>query len=305
MILFKKESYMKLSSLIDKDFILTGNNFNSVLDCVDAFIDLFEKKKILTVSSNIVKQKVRDREKLGGTVLPNGLALPHGRCEAVDDLIIGVWVPKKPLSTEDGEVKILFFLITSISGSALYLPVLSAIAKHCLDDETMPKILNGSRDEIHDIFDTITIKTEVTVEDIMTANPITCTKHTTLGQLSDIFYKNGLSYLPVVDENRKQIGEVTIKDVLSRGVPDYIKRIGNIKFLKTLEPFEALLRDEDKILVKDIMRASKRNISKDASIIEAVVMMTDKGYRHLPVIDNKEVIGIISETDVLKKVIRG
>lgn len=296
---------MKLSSLINKDFILTGNIFNSVLECSEAFIDLFYKRNILNVSPELTKTKVRDREKLGGTLLPNGLSLPHGRVEGIDDLIVGVWVPETPLKTEEGEVKILFFFITSISGSQLYLPVLSAIAKNCMNDTALPKLLNSNREEIHNIFDNVKIKTAVTVEDIMTTNPITCKKENTLAELSDLFYAKGLSYIPVVDDKMKQIGEVTIKDVLSRGVPDYIKRIGNTKFLKTLEPFEALLRDEDTILVKDIMRKSKRNISKDDSIIEAVVMMTDKGFRHLPVVNNKEVIGIISETDILKKVIRG
>lgn len=296
---------MKLGSLINNDFILLGNDFCSVLECADAFIDMFAKKNLFSVSPELVKTKVRDREKLGGTLLPGGLSLPHGRVEGVNDLIIGVWIPKTPLKTDDGEIKILFFFITSISGSKLYLPVLSALAKNCMDKDILPKILSGTKDEIHNIFDDAEIKTEITVEDIMTPNPITCTEQTTLAELSDIFYSKGLSYLPVVDKKMKQIGEVTIKDVLSRGVPDYIKRIGNTKFLKTIEPFEALLREEDIIIVKDIMRKSKRNISKNDSIIHAVVMMTDKGFRHLPVVDNGEVVGIISETDILKKVIRG
>lgn len=296
---------MKLSSLINRDFILTGDIFTSVLECVDTFIDLFNKRNVLIVSPDLAKTKVRDREKLGGTLLPNGLSLPHGRVEGINDLIVGVWVPETPLQTEEGEIKILFFFITSISGSSLYLPVLSSIAKSCMNDELLPKILSGNRDEIHQIFENVSIKKEITVEDLMTPNPITCGVKTTLAELSDMFYKNGLSYIPVVDDDMKQVGEVTIRDVLSRGIPDYIKRIGNVKFLKTLEPFDALLRDEDIILVKDFMRKSQRNISKDASIIEAVVMMTDKGFRHLPVIDNRTVVGIICETDILKKVIRG
>lgn len=296
---------MKLGSIVNKDFILTGDSYNSVLDCVDELIELFNRKKILKVSSETAREKVLDREKLGGTVLPNGLAIPHGRVEGINDLLVGVWIPNNPLKTDEGEVRILFFFITSVAGSPLYLPVLSAIAKNCVEPEVLDKLSNSSRDEIHDYFNTVSIKTEITIEDIMVEKPITCTKETTLAELNDIFYKNGLSYIPVVDNKNKQIGEVTIRDVLNRGVPDYIKRIGNIKFLKTLEPFEALLRQEDIILVKDIMRKSNRNISKNSSIIEAVVMMTEKGFKHLPVVDNNEVIGMISEVDILNKVLRG
>lgn len=70
-------------------------------------------------------------------------------------------------------------------------------------------------------------------------------------------------------------------------------------FILTGDIFNSVLECVDTFI--DLF--DKRNISKDASIIEAVVIMTDKGFRHLPVIDNKTVVGIISETDILKKVI--
>jgi PTS system nitrogen regulatory IIA component len=108
----------------------------------------------------------------------------------------------------------------------------------------------------------------------------------------------------VVDENNVQIGEVTIKDLFSKGIPDYVKRLGDVSFLKTLEPFEALLREEDRILVQEIMRPPSRKIAKGGSIIEAVMMITTKGVRHIPVIEDKKLVGMVSETDILKKVLR-
>ena len=296
---------MKLGSLIDSDFIITEKEFDSVVDAVSALVELFEKKKILTVSADIVRARASDREKLGSTILPPGIALPHARVKGVDDLIIRVWVPPKPLETVDGIVHILFFFLTSIAGSSLYLPMLSSIAKSCMDDEFFSKLISSNKDEVHKLLNSVILKQEVTVEDIMTPNPLTCSKDTSLSDLADLFYQKGLSYLPVVDKNMKQIGEVTIKDILNRGVPDYIRRMGSVKFLKNLEPFEALLRDEDKIFIKDIMRKPSRSISKDASIIEAVVQITGKGHRHLPVLDNGKLVGLLSETDILKKVIRG
>ncbi|OQY38651.1 MAG: hypothetical protein B6229_05490 [Spirochaetaceae bacterium 4572_7] len=296
---------MKLGSLIDSDFIITGKEFGSVVDAVNSLIELFDKKKILTASTDIVKTKTLDREKLGGTLLPPGIAMPHARVEGVDDLIIGVWVPPKPLETDDGIVKILFFFLTSIAGSSLYLPMLSSIAKSCMDDKFFNKLISSNKDEVHKLLNSVILKQEVTVEDIMTPNPLTCSKDTSLSDLADLFYQKGLSYLPVVDKNMKQIGEVTIKDILNRGVPDYIRRMGSVKFLKNLESFEALLRDEDKIFIKDIMRKPTRSISKDASVIEAVVLITGKGHRHLPVLDHGKLVGLLSETDILKKVIRG
>jgi predicted transcriptional regulator len=75
--------------------------------------------------------------------------------------------------------------------------------------------------------------------------------------------------------------------------------------MNTLEPFEALLRNEGHMKVKDIMRSSNRSISKEASILEAALLITTKGYRHIPVVEKGIVVGMVSETDILKKVIRG
>ncbi|MBN2618208.1 MAG: CBS domain-containing protein [Spirochaetales bacterium] len=296
---------MKLGSLIDKNYILAGNDFNNVMEAIDEFIEIFEKKNILPVSPEDVKKVFAEREKLGSTILPGGISIPHGRIEGFNDLLIGLWIPPKPIQQGDEEIKVMFFVLTSKVGSQLYLPLLSAIAKRAQTQNFPNELIGKSPNQIHEILNEITLKKEVTVENIMTLQPITCKKNTTLAELADIFYHNGLSYIPVVDDNMTQIGEVTIKDLLSEGVPDYVKRLGNVSFLKTLSPFEELLKNEDKILVEKIMRKSSRSISKDASIIEAVSTITSKGYRHLPVLENGKIIGVISETDILQKVLRG
>jgi len=295
---------MKLSSLIQKEYILTGDKFNTVMDAVDALIELFSKKEKLPVSPEEIKKIVLEREALGGTVLPPGIAIPHGRLDNYEDILIGMWIPSKTLETEQGEVKVLMFFLTSKAGSSLYLPVLSSLGKYFGTAEMLDSMLGKSPSQIHELLNNMQIKKEVTIEDIMTLDPVSCTKQTTLAQLSDLFFIKNLSYIPVVDENNVQIGEVTIKDLFSRGIPDYVKRLGNVSFLKTLEPFEALLREEDRILVEEIMRPPSRKISKEASIIEAVMMITTKGVRHIPVIEKNKIIGMVSETDILKKVIR-
>jgi nitrogen PTS system EIIA component len=295
---------MKLGSLVRKDFIITGDHYNSVPEAVDSLIDLFNKKTKLPVPAEEVKKIFREREALGGTVLPPGVGIPHGRIEGFQDILMGIWVPATTLETDQGPLKILFFFLTSKAGSPLYLPVLSCIGKYFSNDEYLDSLLGKSSGEIHEAFNTMQLKKEITIEDIMTTDPISCTENMSIAQLADLFYQKNLSYLPVVNDKMEQVGEVTIKDLLSRGVPDYVKRLGNVNFLKTLEPFEALLRDEDHILIKEIMRPSNRKISRGASILEAVIQITTKGYRHIPVIEDKKLVGMISETDILKKVIR-
>ncbi len=296
---------MKLGSLIQKEFIICGDNYKNTMEAVDDLLKLFDRKKVLPASIDEVKKVILEREALGGTVLGKGLAIPHGRMEGFHDILIGVWVPDTPLKIEQGLVKILFCFLTSKEGSPLYLPVIAALGHNFCKDEDLDELLGCSVSEVHEKLNTIEFKKEVTVDDLMTPEPLCIHPENTLRELADMFYQKHRSYLPVVDAQGKLIGDVTVNDLISRGIPDYVKRLGNIQFTKTLEPFEQLLKEEDNILVKEIMRKPDTSISRDASIIELVTLIITTGFRHIPVMDNGILVGVISETDILEKVIRG
>ena len=87
--------------------------------------------------------------------------------------------------------------------------------------------------------------------------------------------------------------------------PDYTNYLGNLQFLKTFEPFERLLKDENKILVRDVMRETDITLSPDSTLIEALFTMKKSKRRHLPIVVKDKVVGIISFTDIFKKVIKG
>lgn len=55
--------------------------------------------------------------------------------------------------------------------------------------------------------------------------------------------------------------------------------------------------------VHEIMTACLHTIPLDGQILECMTMMTEKKIRHLPVLENDELVGIISIGDVVKEVI--
>lgn len=56
-------------------------------------------------------------------------------------------------------------------------------------------------------------------------------------------------------------------------------------------------------LVSEIMSANVFTIHPDQTVEEAMDLMTDKHVRHLPVVENGRVMGIISIGDVVKAII--
>jgi CBS domain-containing protein len=55
--------------------------------------------------------------------------------------------------------------------------------------------------------------------------------------------------------------------------------------------------------IKDVMTPKVTFITPDTSIEEGLAVMTERGCRHLPVLDNKKLLGVVSMGDLVRKVI--
>ena len=55
--------------------------------------------------------------------------------------------------------------------------------------------------------------------------------------------------------------------------------------------------------IGDIMSRSVLCVSPDRSIDECMALMTEKRVRHLPVVDHKKVVGVVSIGDLVKAII--
>ena len=56
-------------------------------------------------------------------------------------------------------------------------------------------------------------------------------------------------------------------------------------------------RDPDQTVLREIMTAEPDSVSSDTTAIDALRLMQDGGYRHLPIVDEGEVLGIVSRRD--------
>jgi CBS domain-containing protein len=56
-------------------------------------------------------------------------------------------------------------------------------------------------------------------------------------------------------------------------------------------------RDPDKTVLREIMTPDPDSVSSDTTAIEALRRMQDGDYRHLPVVDDGDVLGVVSRRD--------
>ena len=55
--------------------------------------------------------------------------------------------------------------------------------------------------------------------------------------------------------------------------------------------------------VRDIMTAELVTITPDAQVDDSLSLMTERRVRHLPVLENEEVLGVVSIGDLVKEII--
>jgi len=123
------------------------------------------------------------------------------------------------------------------------------------------------------------MKTGYTVSDSMTKKPVIVTSDTLLIDCAKLMAKKHVGGLLVSDEGELQ-GVLTEQDIVRNGV--------------------AKDKDFKSVKVKDIMKKDIITIKPDLDIYDALVVMRDNNIRHLPVVNNGDMIGLITIKDVLK-----
>ncbi len=299
---------MKLSSLLNPDNIITKSKARTKEEAINEIYTLIRKNYRFDMDTELVKAAIQERENLGGTSFASGIAIPHARLDNFDDLLIGILVPENPIPDDTADLEMVVLILTSKTVSNIYLNTLAAFVKISRNKDLFSMVLRSADgDGFVEIMEreNIKVKEEVNVSTIMTEDVITLSPDSTIKELVDVFYKNQIGYVPVTAQDRTFLGEINLVMLIEEGIPDYASQLGHLKFLKTFEPLERLFRKEDEIILKDIMKKPSVFFTRDTSIIEAALEFTSTRRRHIPVVEEGKVIGIVALADILNKVLRG
>lgn len=123
------------------------------------------------------------------------------------------------------------------------------------------------------------MKTGYNVIDAMTKRPIFVGPETTLQECAKIMAKKHVGGL-IIKENNVLKGIMTEQDVVRKII--------------------AKGKDPRNVPVREVMETKITTIKPDKDIFDAIIMMRDKNIRHLPVMDNEKMLGLLTMKDVLK-----
>jgi CBS domain-containing protein len=125
---------------------------------------------------------------------------------------------------------------------------------------------------------------------------------TTLARVSEILRGKQTDVLKIdasatVFEALKKVVEQNVGSILVTRGDDVVGIMTERDYLRKIAIFGRTSHDT---LVGEIMSSPLIYVTPETAIEEAMAIMTDRRIRHLPVVENDEVVGIVSIGDVVK-----
>ena len=146
---------MKVFELLDEKFILTDFKSDDKEYVINELIDLYkENDKVNDIEK--VRTAILDREKIMSTGVGKGFAIPHGKTNAVNDVIAAFGKTTRDIEYDalDGNpVHLVFLLVGRDDMVSKHIKLLSRISRLMNKDEFRERLVNSnSKEEIINIF---------------------------------------------------------------------------------------------------------------------------------------------------------
>ena len=121
---------------------------------ITELVDLLDSNKLL-LDRDMALEAVLTREETRSTGIGSGIAIPHGKCKAVKELVMALGVTAEPIdfASVDGKpIKIIILLVSPANQTGPHIQALAKISRLILDDEFRQALKNAkSTKEAYDL----------------------------------------------------------------------------------------------------------------------------------------------------------
>jgi fructose-specific phosphotransferase system IIA component len=127
---------------------LQGKDKNST---ITELVNILDANKML-LNKDVALQAVLAREQTKSTGIGSGIAIPHGKCTAVKELVIAMGIAPQPIdfnSVDNKPVSIIILLISPMDQTGPHIQALAKISRLMLDETLRNKLIKaGSAEEV-------------------------------------------------------------------------------------------------------------------------------------------------------------
>ncbi len=145
---------MKLTEILQTSCVKVPLESKDKKSAIIELVDLLDSKHLLS-DRDIVLESVLMREQTRSTGIGSGIAIPHGKCNAVKELIMAVGIADEPIDFESVDakpVKIILLLVSPANQTGPHIQALAQISRLMLDEKFKEKLENSSSaDEAYEL----------------------------------------------------------------------------------------------------------------------------------------------------------
>lgn len=132
------------------------------------------------------------------------------------------------------------------------------------------------------------MKREHFISEIMSKNLITLDLKNTLAEAKIIFEQHSIRHIPIV-QKKAIIGMLSYADILKVSFPDITIDEKNV------ESFVY-----DMFSIEQVMTKNVYVVPSNSTVKEVGLLLSEKGFHALPVVEDDELVGIVTTTDLIK-----
>ncbi|MDR3112176.1 MAG: PTS sugar transporter subunit IIA [Elusimicrobiota bacterium] len=122
---------MRITDFLSKDAIVTDLKAEDKKSAITELVNVLKTTKKLKDAEKVV-EVILEREKLGSTGIGQGVAIPHGKSDVLQNQVAALGISKKGIdfNSLDGESVYIVFLLTGpVEVAGLHLKALSRISR--------------------------------------------------------------------------------------------------------------------------------------------------------------------------------
>ena len=146
---------MHIASILEEEFIAIKLPASTKEEALNSMVDMFKSSpKIIDLEK--VRTAILEREKIMSTGVGHGFAIPHGKTDALTDIIAAFAITAGPIdfhALDQQPVQLIFMLVGRETHVGTHLKLLSRVSRLMNSESFRQQLLNASTPaEVLDLF---------------------------------------------------------------------------------------------------------------------------------------------------------
>jgi len=134
----------------------------------------------------------------------------------------------------------------------------------------------------------------------MKQNVVSIPGTSTIREAASVFVKHHIGLLPIVHQNKKLVGVIGLRDLLSLELPDFVSFVEDVDFVHNFGAVETT-RPSSKLLDQSIQTLMKSAITvhEDSGLLRTYALMMQHGLHDILVVSlDDTLLGVASRVDI-------